>query len=524
MTAANDNLARKLIVIPASQTEAVKLRVAAYCRVSSDSEDQQNSFAAQNAYYSELINSREEWSMVDIYADEGITGTSAEKRDDFQRLMQDCRKGLIDKVLVKSISRFARNTKDCLEAARELKSMGISVVFEEQHIDTCVVSGEMLTAVFAACAQAESESISKNVRWGIQKRMQDGTFLPSNQPFGYEIKNKEIVINVPQARFVSEIFQMYLSGRSTGEIGDYLTAMQPTHPELQGYVWNFKAVARVLKNVKYTGNSLWQKTYRTETLPRQELPNHGNVDQYYAANSHPAILSKDAFDQVQLLLEQRKKERGNSSGATPYYGKMECGCCGGNMRGKHVRGTAYRVCRRHTENRDACGMLPVLESEIEKAFLRIYFNLKHEGMVILWDMADTLNKIRERQLLWSPDVIEINKRISIITSQSHKLAVLNKQGAVDPDIFIAKANELAEQLRKAKREREKLLEQRNDETLRKTQEVIEILENGPDDLDAFDEELFCELIDKVIVESNERIRFRLPNGLELPEKIERTVR
>ena len=179
MAAAQDNLARKQFFIPATQSETVTLRVAAYCRVSTDSNDQLNSFAAQQNHYNEYIRSHESWEMVDIYADEGITGTSVAKRDDFQRMLSDCRKGRIDKILVKSISRFARNTTECLESIRELKALGISIFFEEHNIDTKMVSSEMLTAVLASCAQAESESISRNMRWSIQKRMENGTSIPA---------------------------------------------------------------------------------------------------------------------------------------------------------------------------------------------------------------------------------------------------------------------------------------------------------------------------------------------------------
>ena len=156
---------QRVIVIEASeQPQDLKLRVAAYVRVSSDSADQLNSFAAQNRYYTTLISGKENWSMVDIYADRGITGTSSKKRGDFQRLIADCRRGLIDKILCKSISRFARNTTECLDAIRELKALGIGVEFEEQHIDTAKLSGEMMTAIFASMAQAESEAISSHVR------------------------------------------------------------------------------------------------------------------------------------------------------------------------------------------------------------------------------------------------------------------------------------------------------------------------------------------------------------------------
>ena len=175
-TALAEKQARVIKIEPTERPQNVRLRVAAYTRVSSDSEDQLNSFAAQNRYYTELISGKAEWRMVDIYADEGITGTSVAKRDDFQRMMADCRRGLIDQVLVKSISRFARNTKDCLQNIRELKELGVNVRFEREGIDTVNVSSELITAIYAAFAQKESESISGNMRWSYQRRMEQGTF------------------------------------------------------------------------------------------------------------------------------------------------------------------------------------------------------------------------------------------------------------------------------------------------------------------------------------------------------------
>ena len=218
---------QRVIVIPAhDEIVARKLRVAAYARVSSSSEDQLNSYRVQNQYYSELISNNPDWEMVDIYADEGITGTSVEKREDFQRMMQDCRKGKIDRILVKSISRFARNTKDCLAAVRELKELGVSVLFEEQGIDTSKVSSEMVTAIMASLAQKGSESISGNVRWGVQKRMQDGTYLPSSLPFGYTMIEKSIQIDETQAEIVREIYTAYLAGKNVDEIAKKLNQTQ----------------------------------------------------------------------------------------------------------------------------------------------------------------------------------------------------------------------------------------------------------------------------------------------------------
>lgn len=519
-----DNLARKAIVIPASQApEGIKLRVAAYCRVSSDSEDQRNSFAAQNAYYTEFIASKENWTLVDIYADGGITGTSAKKRPDFQRLLTDCRKGRIDKVLAKSISRFARNTKDCLEITRELKALGISVVFEEQNIDTSMVSGEMLTAVFAACAQAESQSISKNLKWSYQKRMESGNFITQKYPFGYRLVDGQLVIDEDEAAIVQKIFHLYLCGWSTVDISEEINKMGiPTRDGLS--TWNCATVKYILQNEKYIGDALLQKKYATDTFPSEIRTNKGEKAQYYLSNSHPPIIDRAVFGAAQALYQSKRPQIVGTPRLQYDFTRMVfCGECGTGF--KHIvnRDKSYWVCNCHSRGGN-CSMPPIPETELYSAFLRCYHKLKYGGQNILTELQNNLLTIHSRQMLWHPDVIELNKQISSLTSQSHMLTVLNQQGAVDPDIFISQSNQLAQQLRKAKRQKEKLLEQDGNDALSKTRELLEILAYGPECLEAFDGELFRELVDKIIVENNERIRFRLINGLELPEKIERTVR
>ena len=261
----NGNLAleqQRVIVIPAhDEIIARKLRVAAYARVSSSSEDQLNSYRVQNQYYSELISGNPDWEMVDIYADEGITGTSVEKREDFQRMMQDCRKGKIDRILVKSISRFARNTKDCLAAVRELKELGVSVQFEEQGIDTSKVSSEMVTAIMASLAQKGSESISSNVRWGVQKRMLDGTFISSSVPYGYEMFHGQLRILPSEAQFVKWIFQAYLSGLNAQSIAEQMNQAYALLGIENTRKWHNTTILYILSNERYIGDSLWQKTY-----------------------------------------------------------------------------------------------------------------------------------------------------------------------------------------------------------------------------------------------------------------------
>ena len=501
-----------------------ELRVAAYARVSSDSDDQENSFAAQVGYYTDLIGSTGAWQMVDVYADEGITGTSIDKRDDFKRMLSDCRKGLIDRIIIKSISRFARNAKECLETVRELRSLGVSVFFEEQNLDTGNMSSEFLLAVQACFAQSESENISKNQKWGIHKRIQMGTYLPGSQPFGYYLDDKEIRIDPARAKYVRETFAMYLQGKNSQEIADYLSAQQALHPELCGTVWNDKRVLRLLQNEKYIGNSLWQKQYMTETLPRKLKNNKGEVERYYAVGTHPAIVSEAVFQRTQELINKRASHGSISAEAanSPLQGKLVCQHCGKKLRRKTARGKHYRTCRVHDVTPELCVLTPVAESTIENAFLRLYYKLKQSDILTLL-FADLLS-IREKRMLWRADIIALNKEISDLSRQNQMLAELKKQSLIDPDIFMSQGNNLARQLREVKLKKERLMASTADDTVERTQELIEVLESSPDFLDSFDAELFGELVERGLVDSNEEIRFILKNGLELPEMIERTVR
>lgn len=525
MATAKDNLARKQIYIPATTPEEeIILRVAAYCRVSTDSEDQINSFNAQNTHYNKLITSNDRWELVDIYADEGITGTSAKKRDDFQRMLADCRKGKIDKILVKSISRFARNTMECLETVRELKALGISIFFEEHNIDTKMVSSEMLMAVLASCAQAESESISNNMKWSIHSKMEKGNYVASSVPFGYRRVEGELVIQEEEAQYVKYIFVQYLSGKNTTDIAKELLARSEQEPILRARKWSFQTIVHILKNEKYAGDCLNQKTYMTETLPRRCVRNEGTMAQYYVTNAHTAIIDRASFDAVQKLLTARSKGHVcHTIETSPMGGRFVCGKCGSGFRRKRTSGKYVFACRTHLNDINVCDVRQIQEAEVEAAFMRLYYNLKNHPE-ILSNMMKSLATVRNRQMLWSPDVIKLNKEISDIISQSHSLTLLKKQGLVDPDIFISMSNQLAEQLRKAKQQKERLQNLGDDNTIDETERILEVLLTGPESLGEFDGELFCELIDKIIVESNTKIRFRLKNGLELPESIERAVR
>ena len=513
---------RRVIVIPAhDEIIARKLRVAAYARVSSSSEDQLNSYRVQNQYYSELISGNPDWEMVDIYADEGITGTSVEKREDFQRMMQDCRKGKIDRILVKSISRFARNTKDCLAAVRELKELGVSVLFEEQGIDTSKVSSEMVTAIMASLAQKQSESISGNVKWGTRVRMQDGTYLPSSLPFGYRMIDKKIQIDSAQAEIVREIYTAYLAGENVDEIAERLNQIQADRRR-----WYNTTIRYILSNERYIGDSLWQKTYATDTLPRKQIKNIGACLQYYVEGTHPAIIDKSTYEAVQLLRAKRKKtDRASfTEPSKAFRKKICCGVCGTPYQRKFIANDTYWICRLHNQSKEKCPNHAVPEKQIAAAFCRLYYKLKHHGEPIFTQMLSNLQKIRYSRMLWSEDVISLNKKISDVLSQVQFLTQLQQAGGVDPDTFISSNNKLSEQLRRLKQEKARLLDTNSDDLADRTRDLMDTLEDGPDFLDSFDAELFDALVEKIIVDNNERLRFRLKNGLELTEQIERTKR
>lgn len=313
------------------------------------------------------------------------------------------------------------------------------------------------------------------------------------------------------------IYEDYLKGKNSREIAARLNGEAAL-----GRSWNRKLVDYILTNERYAGNALLQKKYRTDSFPRTKKPNRGERPMYYVRNSNPAIISQEMFEQAAHLRSSRKVEMGDTE-ARAFSKRLYCGCCGSLCRSKKTNDVWYWVCRRHEEENAQCDMPPVPEDAITAAFLRLYYNLKHNPEVLSFYIKQ-MAVVRKRQMLWSPAAVELNREISDILSQSHALALLNRQGLVDPDIFISKSNQLAEQLRNAKGQKEKLRDMEYDQSIDTTQQLQEILLAGPEILDTFDEELFCELIDRIILQSNIKIRFRLKNGLELPESIERTVR
>ena len=291
---------QRVIVIPAhDEIVARKLRVAAYARVSSSSEDQLNSYRVQNQYYSELISGNPDWEMVDIYADEGITGTKMDSRPEFIRMLADCEAGMIDIILSKSLSRFARNTVDTLNVVRRLKELGIEVRFEKENIWTFDSKGELLITIMSSLAQEESRSISENCTWGQRKRMADGKVsVPFSRFLGYDRgENGELVVNPEQTEIVKRIYTEFLQGATPPTIAAGLTADSIRSPGGKDR-WNPKAVQSILQNEKYKGDALLQKCFTEDFLTKKQVKNQGQVPQYYVTGDHEAIIPEDVFDMV----------------------------------------------------------------------------------------------------------------------------------------------------------------------------------------------------------------------------------
>ena len=521
---------RKIVTkIPADPAKAARfdpnrpLRVAAYCRVSTDLDDQLNSYETQKAYYTEYIRKNPKWRFAGIYADEGISGTQVKKRESFLRMISDCENGKIDLILIKSVSRYARKIVDCISYIRILKSRGIAIYFEEQNINTLTEDSETYIGIYGVLAQAESENISANIKWAIRKRMESGSYNCNFNLLGYrrDKLTKEIVIIPEEAEAVKKIYSLYIQGNTLEQIKEYLESRQ-IKTSRGKYEWSKAGIKAILTNEKYVGDSLLGKTYTTLTLPHRKIENKGEGVQYFIEGSHPPIVSRTVFDKAQQLLSRKSAAIPPRAAAPhPLSRKIVCGHCGAFCKRKKTRGTAYWICQTHNKNAGSCPTMQIPETEITEAFLRIYFTLKHHGDQVLTRLIQDLQAAKNGKLLWSEDIVELNKQIADIACQERLLAQLKQQAVVDPDIFIFQSNQLAEQRREAKLKKSRILRSEDDQTVQRTQELLDILEDGPDLLTTFDEALFSELVETITIQDNSIIRFRLINGLELPEHIER---
>ena len=329
---------------PSVPRPPVSKRVAAYARVSSGKDVSLQSLSSQISYYSDYIQHHSGWEYAGVYADEAVTGTK-DSRSGFQRLMGDCRGGNIDIILTKSISRFARNTVDLLKTVRELSDLNVDVYFERENIHTMSPDGELLLTILASFAQEESRSVSENCKWRIRKNFEIGELWGLSAMYGYVISKGKIEINAQQAQVVRMIFEDYISGLGGSIIAKKLSGMGVS--PMRGGAWGAGHITEIIKNEKYTGNTILQKHYVKDHLTKRMVPNRGEFPQYYAEGTHPAIIDKETFDKAQLVMEDRRKKyrtKDTSKNTYPFSGIVRCGGCGKNYKRRIAAGKALWQC------------------------------------------------------------------------------------------------------------------------------------------------------------------------------------
>lgn len=321
----------KVTTIPATITrftaapisEKKKRRTAAYARVSTDSEEQLTSYTAQVDYYTNYIRGRDDWEFVEVYTDEGITGTNTKHREGFKRMVADALAGKIDLIVTKSVSRFARNTVDSLTTVRQLKEKGVEIYFEKENIWTLDSKGELLITIMSSLAQEESRSISENCTWGQRKRFADGKVtVPFKRFLGYDRgPDGNLVLNKDEAVIIRRIYSMFLQGMTPHGIASRLTSDGIKSPGGKDK-WNAGAVRSILTNEKYKGDALLQKSYTVDFLTKKKKVNEGEIPQYYVEGNHEAIIQPEIFELVQQELERRKNSRGRHSGVHLFPAKL----------------------------------------------------------------------------------------------------------------------------------------------------------------------------------------------------------
>jgi len=495
-----------------------KTRVAAYCRVSTDSDDQICSFLAQVKYYNDFIKNAEELELMDIYADEGITGTCINKRDEFKRMMKDASLGKIDRVLTKSVSRFARNSLECLEAIRELAGYGVSVLFENDNIDTKTMNSEMILYVKSAFAQSEALAGSKRVSVAIRMKMENGSFSTYHAPYGYVLENHELVIVPEQAEVVRRIFVMYLDGNGINRIA---AALNRDGIIFNGTAWNNTRVRYILSNEKYIGDSLLQKTYTPQMLPLRNRPNRGELDKYYVNDTHQAIISKEDFSSVQVRLNQRENRKEQSEEKKYILsGMIVCSECGWRYRRKEQNNKVYWVCSHKGNAGFQCGGKNILESDIYDAFTRMYNKLRQYEKEVLDITLSQLIELRTKITSGNSAITQIDSVIAKLCEQNNMYVKLRAKEIMDEISYMEQTAVLKKRLTELRSRRSKLLSENEDEsTIEGLRILKETLSEYPSAIISFDQIIFYAIVDKMLAGNDGMVTFILKGGLKLKEKI-----
>lgn len=524
-------MAKKVTVINAiSQSRHTqpqqRLKVCAYARVSTGSRAQAESYAAQVEYYTKKIESNPLWEFAGVYADEGITGTKVKGRNDFQAMIADCEDGDIDLILTKSITRFARNTVECIQTIRRLKAIGVGIIFEKEGINTLTEASELMLTILASVAQGESEDFSGNNRWAIINRFEKGTFIVGTPAYGYrKDEYGNLIIQETAAEVVRWIFKSYLNGMGTYAIAKMLNDNKV--PTIRGSEkWKDSVVKNILMNPVYEGDALWQKTYTGKQFPFTRKVNYGQMNMYLTKDAHPPIITHEEAEAVRSIMEYRIRTlHMNGEKCQSRYvfsGKIICGDCGSHFRRQKIYiGKPYEqiiwTCHRHVEDKESCHMKAIREDVLHKAFIDMLNKLYTNQGTVLEPLLKALTELAEGKS--DTEMQEkLDNEIHSLNEQSRILNQVMKKGYMDSALFMEKNNQLAHRLSECRRRKTLLArkQKRTKEIVRTEQLVALIKQEGYQR--EFKEGLFDMTVKEIRISLNHEISFCLKNGLVLKEK------
>ncbi len=522
----------KVTVIPAKKqrlpfnpetSEARKLRVAAYARVSTNNEEQLSSYEAQVDHYTRYIQSKDEWEFVEVYTDEGISAINTKKRDGFNRMVADALAGKIDLIITKSISRFARNTVDTLTTVRKLKEKGIEVFFEKENIRTLDSKGELPITIMSSLAQEESRSISENVTWGQCKRFADGKVsLPYKRFLGYKRGADGLPeIDEKEAEIIRLIYRLFLYGKSPSGIAAYLIGEGIPTPGGKT-IWRAKVVESILTNEKYKGDALLQKKFTVDFLTKKQKVNEGEVPQYYVANSHPAIIDPEIFALVQYELKKRKEDGLFTSCLHPFSGRIVCGQCGGIYGSKIWHSNTPNRCMVWQCNEKYRGKYcktPHLTNEqIEQAFLKAINRLLQNRDSLMRAYEDVLAVLTDYSKL-DAEIAQLEDESNIVVELINKCVAENARKAMDQEEYQRQYSSYNARYEGIRKKLDKLKNKRL-ERLAKKMSIRCFMDklSQQDIITTFDEELWYTTVDVVKVSLDGKMTFVFQDGstVEVP--------
>jgi site-specific DNA recombinase len=468
-----------------------------------------------------------------IFADEGISGTGTAKRVEFNKMIEECKRGTVDLIITKSISRFARNTLDCLKAVRYLKDIDVGVYFERENINTKGVDSELILSILSSIAQDESRNISENVKWGFQKRFKDGKIQINTKRFlGYDLNDKgELVINKKEAKIVKRIFDEYLSGKSLNDIKKGLEK-DKIRTVTGNSKWHSNSIKYILKNEKYCGDLILQKTVIVNYLTQKKKRNEGEVPIYKFENHHEPIVSKEDFSRVQEIMENRAKEYGNIPGNRSKYGrryvfsgKIYCGVCGAvfkrrtwNSKSKNKQ-IVWQCSSYINEGKSFCSMKAVDDVTLKAVFVRVFNKIYDDKEHIFKTFIKNIEKVLKEDEKYG-DALKIHREIESVYKNIRVFVRKQIQGEIDEETFNKSYEILDRRLKELKERKEKLdYDKKNlEEIMERTDKITAFIKEKGMALTEFDDAVFENLVEQIIVITPTHLKFCLKNGFCVEEK------